>query len=167
MSNYSPYKPKEPGTIWDAIANALDQVGGPEAAARHCRRKTWWAYTVADQDASEKARTKLSYDDACTMAQHGGTALVEHMALEAGGVFLPCASDLDGSVQDAIANASRETGEGISSAILAVATLGTCGLAKAKAGREIREGIRALTAMLAHVEGDEGSNVEAFRKSVA
>lgn len=66
MQNFSPMKPRQPGTIWSATSRAMNQLGGAEAMAAAVDRKPWWAYTVSDEDAAANARTNLSFADACS-----------------------------------------------------------------------------------------------------
>lgn len=117
MTNFRPMKPREPGSIWDAITNAMDEVGGPEKMANAVNRKAYWSYVVSDDAQSAKQRTGLSYADACTIAKTGGAALAEHMALCAGGVFLPITGGSVAEVQRGAALLSQETGEAVSGLI--------------------------------------------------
>lgn len=113
MTNFHPMKPREPGSIWDAIAQAVDQVGGADRFAHAVDRKPHWSYAVSDADQSAKQRVQLSYADGCRLAGKGGTALAEHMALCAGGVFLPVQLGTAEAIQNSAAGLSRETGEAL------------------------------------------------------
>lgn len=110
-------KPREPGTVWDAISAAMNQLGGADQMAAKVNRKVWWAYTVSDEDASANARTGLSFSDACTLAEKGGTALAEHMALCAGGVFIPGAAIDDATLKAELAAFSSDSGDLVSEII--------------------------------------------------
>lgn len=111
--NFSPMKPRTPGTVWAAVSEAMNQLGGAESMAQAVNRKTWWAYTVSDEDASANARTSLSFADACALAEKGGTALAEHIALKAGGVFVPAGVIDDAALQAHVAAFSVESGEAV------------------------------------------------------
>jgi len=113
MKNFSPMKPRQPGTIWAAVSRAMNQVGGAEAMSQAVDRKVWWAYTVSDEDAAANARVSLSFADACKLAEAGGTALAEHIALRAGGVFIPAEDIDDASLQAHVAAFSVESGEAV------------------------------------------------------
>lgn len=117
MTNFRPMKPREPGSIWDAISTAMDEVGGAEKMANVVNRKAYWSYVVSDDVQSAKQRTGLSYADACSIAKDGGVALAEHMALCAGGVFLPVAENGLADVQNGAALLSQEAGEAVAGLI--------------------------------------------------
>jgi len=117
MTNFRPMKPREPGSIWDAISTAMDQVGGPEKMANAVQRKPYWAYVVSDDAQSAKQRTSLSFADACTIADKGGHELAQHLALCAGGVFLPIGDARLADVQTGAALLSQEAGEAVSGLI--------------------------------------------------
>lgn len=113
MTNFSPMKPREPGSIWDAIASAVSQIGGADRFAHAVDRKPHWTYAVSDADQSAKQRVQLSYADACRLSEKGATALAEHMALCAGGVFLPVQMKSAEAIHASAASLSRETGEAL------------------------------------------------------
>jgi len=117
MKNFAPMKPREPGTVWEAISDAMNQLGGAERMAIAADRKVWWAYTVSDEDASANARTGLSFSDACKLAEKGGTALAEHIALRAGGVFIPAEVIDDATLKAQLAKFSAESGDLVSEII--------------------------------------------------
>lgn len=117
MTNFRPMKPRKPGSIWDAISTAMDQIGGPEEMANAVKRKPYWSYVVADDAQSAKQRTSLSFADACTIAEKGGVELAQHMALCAGGVFLPVAENGLADVQNGAALLSQEAGEAVAGLI--------------------------------------------------
>ena len=153
MSNYRTMKPRPPGSIYDAITRAIGQIdGGLTRAAEAIDRPRSSLHAAGDPDTPARKKVKLSLNEAAIIAGLGGTALAEFMAERAGGVFVPvsnpgCAHE----IQDAIAHASKESGEAISAAILAVATAGHCH-ATEDAKREVREAIRALSLVLAKLE---------------
>lgn len=117
MTNFKPIKPREAGSIWDAISNAMSETGGAEKMALAVKRKPYWSYVVSDDVQSAKQRTQLSYADACDIAEAGGVALAEHIALCAGGVFLPVQAGTVAAVQSHAARLSQESGEAVAALI--------------------------------------------------
>lgn len=151
MQNFSPMKPRTPGTIWSAISRAMDQVGGPAAMAAHVERKTWWAYTVSDEDAAANARTNLSFADACTLAEKGGVALAEHIALKAGGVFVPAGVIDEAALQAHVAAFSVESGEAVGEIIRRAADVdGFCERDATASLPHIKDALRPLLALYHH-----------------
>lgn len=151
MSNFSPMKPRAPGTIWEAISHAMDQVGGPAQMAAHVERKTWWAYTVSDEDAAANSRTNLSFADACALAEKGGTALAEHLALKAGGVFVPGGVIDDAALQAHVASFSVESGEAVGEIIRRAADPdGFCRDDAAASLARVKDALRPLLALYHH-----------------
>lgn len=159
MKNFSPNKPRAPGTQWAAISEALDQLGGVERAAEALQRKRWWAYTISDEDASERAQTRLSYADACTMAEKGGTALVDHMAHRAGGVFIPAAAIDEACLKAAMAEFSAEAGDLIGNLILATSDGEVCRKEALTALTKVQDALAPLLALYAACEAKAQSNV--------
>lgn len=165
MSTYRTMKPRPPGSIYEAITSAIGQIpGGLTSAAEAIDRPRTSLHAAGDPDTPARKKVKLSMQEAAILAGLGGTAIADFFAERAGGVFVPlddmsCAS----AIQDAIAAASRETGEAISAAIIAVATAGLCGTDRAIAAREIRDAIKALSVVLAGIEAD--TNVEPLRRA--
>lgn len=117
MTNFRPMKPREPGSIWDAISTAMNQVGGAEKMAHAVNRKPYWSYAVSDDVQSAKQRISLSYADACAIADRGGHELAQHLALCAGGVFLPIGDSRLSDIQTGAAQLSQEAGEAVSGLI--------------------------------------------------
>jgi hypothetical protein len=151
MSNFSPMKPRTPGTIWSAISRAMDQLGGADAMATAVNRKPWWAYTVSDEDAAANARTNLSYADACALAEKGGTALAEHIALKAGGVFIPGGVIDEATLQAHVAAFSVESGEAVGEIIRRAADPdGFCPSDAAAALSRVKDALRPLLALYHH-----------------
>lgn len=151
MSNFSPMKPRTPGTIWSAISRAMDQIGGPAKMAELVERKTWWAYTVSDEDAAANARTNLSFADACTLAEKGGVALAEHIALKAGGVFVPAGAIDDAALQAHVASFSIESGEAVGEIIRRAADQdGFCATDAAASLSRVKDALRPLLALYHH-----------------
>ena len=147
MKNFSPMKPREPGTIWEAISEAMNQLGGAEQMAAKANRKVWWAYTVSDEDASNNARTGLSFADACALAEKGGTALAEHIALRAGGVFIPASAIDDAALKAELATFSMESGELVSEVIRSTADEAFCPKDAAATLPRVKDALRPLLAI--------------------
>lgn len=147
MKNFSPMKPRAPGTVWEAISEAMSQLGGAEQMASKANRKVWWAYTVSDEDASANARTGLSFTDACTLAEKGGTALAEHMALRAGGVFIPGGLIDDAALKAELASFSAESGGLVSEIIRGTADEDFCPREAAAALPGVKGALRHLLAI--------------------
>lgn len=157
MSNFSPMKPRAPGTIWSAISRAMDQLGGADAMATAVNRKPWWAYTVSDEDAAANARTNLSYADACVLAEKGGTALAEHMALMAGGVFIPGGVIDEAALQSHVAAFSVESGEAVGEIIRRAADPeGFCPKDATASLPHIKDALRPLLALYHHCVAASG-----------
>ncbi len=150
MKNFSPMKPREPGTIWEAISEAMNQLGGAEQMAAKANRKVWWAYTVSDEDASTNARTGLSFADACALAEKGGTALAEHIALRAGGVFIPATAIDDAALKAELASFSQESGELVSEVIRCTADDVFCAKEAEATLPRVKDALRPLLALYHH-----------------
>lgn len=165
MSTYRTMKPRPPGSIHEAITKAIGQIpGGLTRAAEAIDRPRTSLHAAGDPDTPARKKVKLSMQEAATLASIGGTAIADFYAERAGGVFVPLADMACATaIQDAIAAASRETGEAISAAIIAVATAGQCHASPADAAREIEEAIRALTTVLMGIKA--GGNVEPLRRA--
>lgn len=165
MSTYRTMKPRPPGSIYEAITKAIGQIpGGLSTAAEAIDRPRTSLHAAGDPDTPARKKVKLSMQEAATLAGLGGTAIADFFAERAGGVFVPlddmaCAS----AIQDAIAAASRETGEAISAAIITVATASQCRNSPDEAKREIREAIKALSTVLAGIEASD--NIEPLRRA--
>ncbi|MEH6676161.1 hypothetical protein [Phenylobacterium sp.] len=147
MNAFNPMKPREPGTVWEAISAAMDQIGGAEKMAQAANRKTWWAYTVSDEDAAANARTSLSFADACVLAEKGGVALAEHIALKAGGVFIPAGAIDDAVLKAELASFSSESGDLVSEIIRRTADDEFCAKDGAAALPLVKGALRSLLSL--------------------
>lgn len=119
--SFRPVKPRRPGSIHKAIADAISQIGTLDDAAEVIERQPYWLYTAADPDVEKRKEAKLSYAEACRLAQAGGRALAEHLALEAGGVFIPAGVIDQAALQAQLATFSAESGELVSETIRRIA----------------------------------------------
>lgn len=155
MSNFRTMKPRPAGSVYDAITLAYGQIdGGVTKAAEALNLSRPHVTGFSDPDAEGPKRVNMSLMQAGVLSSEAGcTALAEWLAIKAGGVFLPCPADVAGSLQDAIAHGASETGEAISASVLA-AVASTCLASKDVARRELREGIAALTTILAHMDAE-------------
>lgn len=118
MSSYRTMKPRPPGSIYDAITRAIGQIdGGLSRAAEVIDRPRSSLHAAGDPDTPDRKRVKLSYAEACKLAHEGGTALAEHIAHEAGGVFVPAGAIDQAALQAQLASFTVESGEMISEII--------------------------------------------------
>lgn len=118
MTTYRTMKPRPPGSIYDAITKAIGQIdGGLSRAAEVVDRPRSSLHAAGDPDTPDRKRVKLSFAEACKLANAGGTALAEHIAHEAGGVFLPGGVIDQATLQAQLASFSVESGEMISEII--------------------------------------------------
>lgn len=118
---FRPVKPRRPGSPHKALADAIGQIGTLEDAAAVIERNPGWLYAAADPDIERRKEAKLSYAEACRLVAAGGHALAEHMALEAGGVFVPGGVIDHAALQAQLAAFSAESGELVSETIRRVA----------------------------------------------
>lgn len=118
MSSYRTMKPRPPGSIYDAITRAIGQIdGGLSRAAEVIDRPRSSLHAAGDPDTPDRKKVKLSYAEACKLAHEGGTALAEHIAHEAGGVFVPAGAIDQAALQAQLASFSVESGEAIAEMI--------------------------------------------------
>lgn len=121
MSNFRPIKPRKPGSLHKAITDAISQVGTLDEAAEVIERQPYWLYTAADPDVERRKVAHLTYADSCKLAKAGGTALAEHIAHEAGGVFIPAGVIDQAALQAQLATFTAESGELVSETIKRIA----------------------------------------------
>lgn len=118
MSTYRTMKPRPPGSIYDAITRAIGQIdGGLSRAAEVIDRPRSSLHAAGDPDTPDRKKVKLSYAEACKLAHEGGTALAEHIAHEAGGVFVPAGAIDQAALQAQLATFTVESGEAVSDMI--------------------------------------------------
>lgn len=110
-------KPRPPGSHYEALAKAIGQVGGLNQAADVVERPRASLHAAGDPDTPDRKRVKLSYAEACKLAGAGGTALAEHIAHEAGGVFVPGGAIDQAALQAQLATFTAESGEMVSEMI--------------------------------------------------
>lgn len=114
---FRPVKPRPPGSIHSAISTAITQVGTLDQAAELIERRPGWLYAAADPDIERRKEANLTFSHACRLAGAGGTALAEHLAHEAGGVFVPAGAIDEAALQAQLATFSAESGELVSETI--------------------------------------------------
>ena len=157
MTNFRPMKPREPGSIWDAISTAMDQVGGAEKMAHAVNRKPYWSYVVADDTQSAKQRTSLSYADACAIADKGGHELAQHLALCAGGVFLPIGDSRLTDVQTGAALLSQEAGEAVAGLIQRLMDGSFCGADRRESLPQLLDVLAVIAPLISMCREDDRS----------
>mgnify|MGYP000324225917 CR=1 FL=1 len=163
MSNYRTMKPRPAGSLYEAITTAIGQIpGGLSAAAEAIDRPRTSLHAAGDPDTPSRKKVKLSMQEAAILTEKGGVAIAEFYAERAGGVFVQIEPTQEaGCSQQAVASASKETGEAISAAVMALANVGSCNRTREAASRETREAISALRTVLAQLEGvaNDAANV--------
>lgn len=154
MSTYRIMKPRPVGSIFDAITRAVGQIeGGLTVAAEMIDRPRSALHAAGDPDTPQRKRVKLTYAEACTLAEAGGSALAEHIALKAGGVFLPVSVSSPANLQAGAATFSKESGEAVCEVVQRLADGRFCDGDRAAALPQIDDALRALLAMRAACGG--------------
>jgi hypothetical protein len=103
----NPYKPRTPASAHDAIDRLIEACGGPKAVAAFLSVRLGTVYGWTDPDVSQGA----PFAQVCLLTEHHKvTAAAEHLALLAGGVFVPLPSD-DGELDEHAASLTLETAE--------------------------------------------------------
>lgn len=151
MTSYRTMKPRPPGSIYDAITKAIGQIeGGLSRAAEVVDRPRSSLHAAGDPDTPDRKRVKLSFAEACKLANAGGTALAEHIAHEAGGVFVPAGAIDQAALQAQLASFSAESGELVSEIIKRVADGDFCASDGAAGLQLIDDALRPLLALRHH-----------------
>lgn len=152
MSSYRTMKPRPPGSIYDAITRAIGQIdGGLSRAAEVIDRPRSSLHAAGDPDTPDRKRVKLSYAEACKLAHEGGTALAEHIAHEAGGVFVPAGVIDEAALQAHVAAFSVESGEAVGEIIRRAADVdGFCERDATASLPHIKDALRPLLALYHH-----------------
>lgn len=154
MNHYRIMKPRPAGSIYDAITRAVGQIeGGLTAAAEIIDRPRSALHAAGDPDTPQRKRVKLTYAEACALAGAGGVALAEHIALKAGGVFLPVDATSVACIHAGAAAFSREAGEAVCEVIQRASDGTFCAKDREAALPQIDDAIRALLALRAACEG--------------
>lgn len=79
-------RPREPGAPHDATVRLIEQCGGVERVAAFVGRRASSVYRYTDPDQSDG----MPFAMVGQLTEHfGAAAAVEHLAMRAGGVFLP------------------------------------------------------------------------------
>lgn len=111
-------KPREHGSLHEALGRAIDQVGGAKAAADLIDRGSDWLYSAADPNRERGKAATLNHPELRTLCRHGATALAEDFALLCGGLFLPpVPKTAPGAIQAALAVYVTESADVISETI--------------------------------------------------
>lgn len=114
MTAYRILKPRPPGSTYDAITKAIGQIpGGLSSAAEAIDRPRASLHAAGDPDTPQRKRVNLTFKEACRLAEVGGYALAEHLALAAGGVFVPLAVSTDAALNETVGEISKENGEAV------------------------------------------------------
>lgn len=155
MKGYHPYAVREPGTLYDALSRAIDQVGGVKRAADLINRTPGWLDDAANPYREESKRGQVSLAEGAAMSRAGATALAEYLAHCCGGLLLPpIPAAAPGALQVALARTVRENGEAVSEIIQRSAD-GVIDKSDASAAlKEVDEALRAymtVRAMLVRV----------------
>jgi hypothetical protein len=104
----TPNKPRTPASAHDILLRLIDACGGPKIVAAFLGVRLGTAYSWTDPDTSPGS---APFAQVCLLTEHFGiTAAAEHLALLAGGVFVPLPSD-DGELDEHAATLTLETAE--------------------------------------------------------
>jgi len=150
MATFKPVKPRPHGSVHKALSDAVSQVGTLDEAAEIIERQPYWLYTACDPDVERRKEAKLSYAEACKLAGAGGHALAEHLALEAGGVFVPMGVIDQVALQAQLATFTAESGELVGEIIRRAADGEFDAMDGTVAIPLIHDALRPLLALLAH-----------------
>ncbi len=100
-------RPREAGSAFDAQARFIAACGGPGAVADHAGVAPFTPYKWTDPDQTRG----MPFQIACALTEHfGQTALAEHLAARAGGVFLPLLPDGEGALAELTGEAADGMG---------------------------------------------------------
>ncbi|MGQ4273430.1 hypothetical protein [Terrihabitans sp. B22-R8] len=135
----NPYKPRPLASAHDAMDRLIDQCGGPKEVAAFLSVRLGTVYGYTDPDVSRGA----PFAHVCHLTEHHkAAAAVEHLAILAGGVFVPVPAD-DGTLPELGADLTMETAEMVGELI-------RCMSAKSDGGASITEVERARLKSMAH-----------------
>lgn len=155
MAGYKPYARREPGTIFEALERAIDQLGGAKLAADIINRTRSWLDDATNPNREEGKRGHVSLAEAAAMSRAGSTALAEYLVECCGGRMLPpIPADTPKAIHAALAATVQEGAE-VTAEIIQRAADGEIDVEDAKAGLErIKDVLRAyatVEAMLRQV----------------
>lgn len=153
---FRPVKPRKPGSIHKAISDAIAQVGTLDEAAEVIERQPYWLYTAADPDVERRKEAHLTFAHACKLSGAGATALAEHLAHEAGGVFVPAGVIDQAALQAQLATFSAEGGEMVSEIIRRAADGEFDRIDAAVAMPLIQDALRPMLALFYHCKTKAG-----------
>lgn len=135
-------KRREPGSIAEATARAIHEVGGVRSAMAVLGLSQTRVYALTDPD--ERRRINAEGIEALCVA--GATALAEHFALLAGGLFLPSGRDEgDSGLHRLTGAAAAEFGDFVRVQLAALADGRLTPAEAAEALRELEEALAPLT----------------------
>lgn len=141
---FNPQTPCEPELPKAAIRRVYDQLGGVKRAAIRLGRGKTQTYDYASMERTDE----LTYAQACALTGTESPALAEHLALLAGGVFVPVSCKADDALQ-LTADAVRQHGEAMG-AIVAGIQDGSLDAAEARTALvELDEAIGGLCSLRA------------------
>lgn len=135
-------KRREPGSIAEATARAIHEVGGVRAAMAVLGLSQTRVYALTDPD--ERRRINAEGIEALCVA--GAAALAEHFALLAGGLFLPAGrGEGSGGLHRLTGAAAAEFGDFVQIQFAALADGQMTPAEAASALRELEEALAPLT----------------------
>lgn len=86
---FRPYKPRAAGSAHEATSHFIDLCGGARAVSDFIGRSPSTVNGWTDPDGRDGA-AGIGFSHACMLTQHfGNSVLAEHLALRAGGLFVP------------------------------------------------------------------------------
>lgn len=152
---YKPYAPREAGTIFEALENAVDQLGGAKRTADVIDRTRGWLDDATNPNREEGKRAHVTLAQAAAMSRAGATALAEYLVQECGGRMLPpIPADVPRSMHAALAATVQEGAEATSEMIQRAAD-GEIDIEDAKASlariRDVQRAYATVEAMMRQI----------------
>lgn len=142
-------KPREPGSVKEAVGRAYAQAGGAKRAGVILQLGHSQTYAFADPDAPQH----MTLAQAAALTSRRVTALAEYLSLLAGGVFLKLVERQDDAELHALtAESAHQFGEALSEM---VGSLGDGKLTKEEAGRcvaQVDDAMRALAELRSRLQ---------------
>lgn len=112
---FNPQTPCDPEMPKAAVRRVYDQLGGIKHAAIRLGRGKTQTYDYASMERPDE----LTYAQACMLTGAESTALAEHLATLASGVFVPVACKIDDALK-LTADAVRQHGEAMGAIVSGV-----------------------------------------------
>lgn len=155
MAGYKPYAPREPGTIFEALERAIDQLDGAKRAADIINRTRSWLDDATNPNREEGKRGHVSLAEAAAMSRAGATALAEYLVQLCGGRMLPPVSaDTPKAIHAALVATVQEGAEATSEMIQRAAD-GEIDIEDAKASlvriRDVQRAYATVEAMMLQI----------------